>query len=137
MTDRIKKVAYFTMAVADKPGAAASMLQGLSELGVNLLAFSGFPRGRRSQLDFVPEDVAVFRKAAKKVGIAVQAKKAGFLVQGEDRRGAIGDVLEKLAAAGINVTAVDAVSAGSRRYGAILWVKPADLKKAAKALMAV
>ena len=37
-------------------------------------------------------------------------------------------------AAGINVTAVDAACAGGKRYGAILWVKPADHRRAAKAL---
>jgi hypothetical protein len=40
----------------------------------------------------------------------------------------------KLADAKINVTAIDAVSAGGGRYGAILWVKPKDVVKAAQAL---
>ena len=34
----------------------------------------------------------------------------------------------------INVTAVDAVCAGAGRYGAILWVAPRDVTRAAKAL---
>jgi hypothetical protein len=42
--------------------------------------------------------------------------------------------LQKLADAGINVTAADAVSAGQGRYGMILWVKPRDYTRAAKAL---
>ncbi len=137
MAEKTRKVAYFTLSVADKPGEASRILQSLSQAGVNLLAFSGFPRGRRAQLDFVPEDVALFRKAAKRAKLKVMPKKIGFLVQGEDRRGALGDVLQKLAAANINVTAVDAVTAGSKRYGAILWVKPAEVNKAAKVLRAV
>jgi len=36
--------------------------------------------------------------------------------------------------AGVNITALDAVAAGGGRYGAILWVKPAEVRKAAKAL---
>ena len=39
-----------------------------------------------------------------------------------------------LADVGINVTAIDAVGAGAGRYGAILWVKPRDVNKAAKTL---
>ena len=39
-----------------------------------------------------------------------------------------------LADAKINVTAVDAVCAGQGRYGALLWVKAPDVRKAAKAL---
>jgi hypothetical protein len=42
--------------------------------------------------------------------------------------------MSKLADAGINITAIDAVAAGGGRYGAILWVKPAEVRKAAKAL---
>ncbi len=35
----------------------------------------------------------------------------------------------KLAGGKINVTAVDAVTCGEGRYGAILWVKASDAKK--------
>lgn len=136
MADKIKKVAYFAMDVANKPGEASRVLQVLSQAGVNLLAFSGFPRGRRAQLDFVPEDNARFKKALTRAKLKARPKKTGFLVQGEDRLGAVADVLQKLAEANINVTAVDAVSAGDGRYGAILWVKPLDIKKAAKGLKA-
>lgn len=113
------------------------MLGSLSRAGVNLLAFTGFPHGRRAQLDFVPEDVEPFRKALKVAKMKVRAKKSGFLVQGEDRPGSMGDVLQKLAQANINVTAVDGVSAGGGRWGAILWVKPQSVNKAAKVLQAV
>jgi hypothetical protein len=137
MMDVIRKVSYFAMDVADKPGEAARVLTVLSQAGVNLLAFSGFPRGRRSQLDFIPEDVELFRKALSVARLKVQAKKTGFLVQGDDRPGAVAEVLQKLADANINVTAVDGVSAGGGRWGAILWVKPQSVNKAAKVLQAV
>ena len=137
MADVIRKVSYFAMDVADKPGEAARVLTALSRAGVNLLAFSGFPRGRRAQLDFIPEDVELFRKALSTAKLKVQSKKTGFLVQGDDRPGAVADVLQKLADAAINVTAVDGVSAGAGRWGAILWVKPQSVVKAAKVLHAV
>jgi len=98
------------------------------------MAFSGFPKGRRAQLDFIPADPGAFVKTAKKVGWKLSARKSGFLIQGEDRVGALADLLSKLADAKINVTAVDAICGGMERYGAILWVKPPDLKRAAKAL---
>jgi len=135
--DRISKINYFAMDVANKPGEAARVLQELSHAGVNLLALSGFPRGRRAQLDFVPEDPAVFRKAMNRAKLKVRPKKTGFLVQGEDRPGAVADVLQRLADVNINVTAVDAVSAEGGRYGAIIWVKPGDVRRAAKALQSV
>jgi hypothetical protein len=137
MSDMIRKISYFAMDVADKPGEAAKALMVLSQAGVNLLAFSGFPRGRRAQLDFIPDDPVLFRKALSKAKLKVRAKKTGFLVQGDDRPGAVAEVLQKLADAKVNVTAVDGVSAGGGRYGAILWVKPENVNKAAKALQAV
>jgi hypothetical protein len=137
MADVIKKISYFSMGVADKPGEGARILQLLSDAGINLLAFTGFPRGRRAQIDLVPENTAYFRKALARTKLKVRPKKTGFLVHGIDRPGAVAEITRKLAKANINLTAMDAVSAGKGRYGAILWVKPKDVNKAAKALKAV
>jgi hypothetical protein len=134
MADVIRKVAYFAMGVADKPGEAARVLAALADAGVNLLAFSGFPRGRKAQLDFIPEDGRAFKAAARKAKIMTRPQRFGFLIQGADRRGAVAEILRMLADKAINVTAIDAIASGTGRYGAILWVKPKDLNKAAKAL---
>ena len=48
--------------------------------------------------------------------------------------GAAAEPHRKLAEAKINVTAIDTVCAGAGRYGAILWVAPRDVSKAAKLL---
>ena len=48
--------------------------------------------------------------------------------------GALLRVLEKLAKAKINMVAMDAVTAGSRRFGAIFWVKPKDVGRASRVL---
>ncbi len=134
MTDTIRRVDYFYIDTPNKPGEAARALSTLKDAGINLLAFTGFPKGRRAQLDFIPADSAAFVRVAKKAKWKLSAKKSGFLIRGEDRPGALSDVMNKLAAAKINVTAVDAVCAGADRWGAILWVKPRDLARAAKAL---
>jgi prephenate dehydratase len=134
MPDTIQVVDYFYTQAPDKPGEACRVLDALKAAGINLLAFSGFPSRRKSQLDFVPVDSPAFVAAAKKAKIKLSRKKTGFLLQGDDRVGAVCDNLGKLAAAKINVTAIDAVSAGMGRYGAILWVKAKDQKRAAKAL---
>lgn len=137
MADITRKVAYFAMDVPDKPGEGARLLRALADAGVNLLAFSGFPSGRKSQLDFIPEDVAIFKKAVKALKIRIRPQKFGFLIQGNDRKGAVAQLLNVLADKKINVTAIDAVSAGAGRYAAILWVKTADVSKAAKVLGAI
>ncbi len=100
---------------------------------MNLLAFSGFPEGRRAQLDFIPADAAAFKNAAKANKWKVVGPKRGFLIQGDDRVGAIAEIVETLADAKINVTAIDAVCANGR-YGALCWVAPRDVRKAAQIL---
>lgn len=134
MDDSIRLVDYFYIDAADRPGEAARILERLREAGVALLGFSGFPQGRRAQLDFMPADAAAFRAVARKERWKLTGPKKGFLVQGTDRVGAVADFLGKLGAAGINVTATDAVCAGAGRFGMLLWVKPRDVKRAAKAL---
>lgn len=130
----VQKLSYFKISVPNKPGEGARILRALRDEGINLVGFSGFPRGRRSQLDFIPENAATFKAAAKKAGLKLRGEKNCFIIQGEDRPGAMAEILSTLAQAKVNVTALDGVSAGEGRYGAILWVKPAATAKAAKAL---
>lgn len=132
--DTIRKVDYFAMDVPQKVGEGAKVLNAIHHAGVNLLAFTGFPNGRKAQIDFIPEDPAAFQAAAKRAKLRVRRKKIGFLVQGEDRPGAVAELMNRLAHAKINVTAIDAVCAGAGRYGAIFWVQPRDVNKTAKAL---
>ena len=134
MADEIRRVDYFYVQVPDNPGEGARALATLRDAGVNLLAFSGFPEGRRAQLDFVPEDPAAFRQAAKKAGWKVIGPKKAFVVQGDDRVGAVADVLGKVADAKINVIATEAICAGAGRYGVILWVASRDVGKTARVL---
>lgn len=133
MYNTIRKVGYYKIETPNKAGEGARILGALKEAGVNLLAFTGFPYGRRAQMDFIPEDEAAFKKAAKEAGLKLSARKTGFLVQGEDRVGAVADLLYMLANAKINVTAIDAVVLGGS-YGAILWVKSEDVRKATRIL---
>jgi hypothetical protein len=134
MPDEIKVLDYYYVQVPNKAGAAASLLTSFKEAGINLLAFSGFPEGRRAQLDFVPQDPAAFRAAAKKLGVAISPKKAVFLIQGSERCGIAADLLGALAGAGINATSMQVLCAGEDRYGALLWVAQEEVRKAKKVL---
>ncbi len=134
MSDRLRKVDYFHVMIPNRPGQASTIAAGLAGAGVNLLAFSGFPSGKMTQLDLMPEDSAKLKRAAKKLGLKLSARKSGFLFQGDDRVGAMTDLFDKLAAAKINLIAVDAVSSGKGRFGAIFWVKPEAVAKTARLL---
>ncbi|MGH9316949.1 MAG: ACT domain-containing protein, partial [Thermoanaerobaculia bacterium] len=72
--------------------------------------------------------------AAGKAGLKLSDAKRAFLIQGDDRPGAVAGAARKLADAKINITAAAAASSGAGRYGMILWVAPAAYDRAAQAL---
>ncbi|HZR69306.1 MAG TPA: TIGR04282 family arsenosugar biosynthesis glycosyltransferase [Burkholderiales bacterium] len=132
----IKKVVYFSMKVPNKPGTGLAMLKRIAKDRQNLLAFTGFPNSGRAQVDFVPARPTQFAQAARRMGVKVGPRKTAFLVQGQDRVGALTRILQTLAEARINMTAMDAVTAGSGRFGAIFWVRPKDVGRASRLLRA-
>ena len=132
--DGIRRADYFSLEVPNKVGEGARLLGALRDAGINLSAFTAFPSGRRAQIDFVPDDSAAFKAAARKLGMQVSPRKTVFIVEGKDRPGAISEICEKLAAAGINMIAMDAASAGNGRYAGMFWVAPGDVRKATKVL---
>ncbi|MBU1317677.1 MAG: hypothetical protein KKG33_14805 [candidate division Zixibacteria bacterium] len=135
MAEIVRKVDYFYALVGDKPGEARLLLEHLSEKGVNLIAFTAFPVGDgRTQVDFIPEDVQALQWAASEADIKLVGPKKVFLIQGEDRVGALHDHHLQLANAGVNVLAANGVADGRGGFGYVLWVKPEDIDKAAKAL---
>ena len=134
MAANVRIADYFYIEVPERAGEGARALSQLRDAGVNLLALSGFPTGRRAQIDFVPENPAALRAAAKKAGWKLTGPKKIFLIEGEDRIGVMAEAMERLGAAKINVIASQAICAGAGRFGAILWVAPRDVKRAAKAL---
>ncbi len=60
---------------------------------MNLRAFSGFPQGRRAQIDFIPADSAAFGTAARKAKLKLLGPKTGFLIQGEEWIGLVAEVM--------------------------------------------
>jgi len=137
MADRVRKVNYCYVKVPHRAGQGEALLGALREARVNLLAFSGFPvKAGTSQLDMVTENIAPIRRVARKLNMRVSKPKKGFLIQGKDEIGAVHRHIRKLADERINVTAADAVCAGGGRYGMILWVKPGQYARAARALKA-
>ena len=137
MSDRVMKVNYCYVVVPNRAGQGAKVFTAIRESGVNLLAHVGFPRRKGSaQLDFVAPNLTKVRSVARKNGWRVSKQKKAFLVQGSDKSGAVNRHFARLADARVGVTAAAALAAGMNRYGMIVWVKPRDYARAARALKA-
>ena len=137
MTEQVREVQYCHMTVKDKPGEGARVLNALKKAKVNMMAFSGFPSGSgKSQLDMVTDEIGKVQKVAKSNKWKLSPVKKALFVTGTDKMGVVSGMVDKLQEAKINITAVEAVSAGKGRYGMMIWVKPNSFTKAAKLLQA-
>jgi hypothetical protein len=135
MGDEIARFEYRHVIVDNIVGKVSRIVEEMREAGVNLLAFSSFPKGRgKVQIDFIAEDPGVLDRAAGEIGIRLSPSKWGFLIRGTDRPGVVGGILGKLAKARVNVVSVQAISSGTGNFGALLWVDPSDLERASEAL---
>ena len=135
MGDIIWQVKYYYTFVPNKVGAGARIINSLKAEGVDLFALNAFPvSAGRAQVDLLAPNIEVLISAAKKAGIKLVGPKDAFLIQGENRVGALADAIAKLAEAGISVTAAQAAASGEGRFGAIIWVRPRNVRKAARAL---
>ncbi|MFC1550277.1 hypothetical protein ACFL46_03195 [Candidatus Neomarinimicrobiota bacterium] len=132
---KIQKVNYFYTTVEDLPGEAYKLLSLLSDIGINLLAFTTVPMGpTTTQLSIFPEDALKMSDTAKKAGLTLDGPHSALLVQGDDALGALVSIHEKLYEARVNVFASSGVSDGKGGYGYLLYVRPEEYDRAASAL---
>lgn len=135
MAYRIRRVEYFHATVVDQPGEAFKVLSTLAGLGVNLLAFTAVPVGPDStQLTLFPEDPGKMRSEAQKAGMALDGPHRALLVQGDDELGALAIVHERIYRSNVNVYASSAIADGFGKYGHLIYVRPEDYERAARAL---
>ncbi|MCP4573741.1 MAG: hypothetical protein GY838_15390 [bacterium] len=134
-TDTVRTVEYYSATVEDRPGESRRMLEHLSEKGVNLMAYTCYPiEGGRARLDFFPYGIESLREAAADAGLELTGPRKAFLIQGDDRVGALHQYHLALENAGVNVRSSAGVVDGADGFGYVLWVHPDDQGKAAEAL---
>ena len=135
MACTIARVEYFYTTVKDQPGEAYKLLEQLTELGINLLAFTAVPVGpTTTQLTIFPEDPAHLKNEAAKVGIALDGPHPALLVQGDNDLGALAAIHLKIFEANVNVYSASGVTDGRGSFGYVIYVKSEDYDRAAAAL---
>jgi predicted amino acid-binding ACT domain protein len=135
MPDVIRRVDYFNTTIRDRPGEVYRLLSQLAEMGLNLVAFTGVPIGPSStQLTLFPEDTAAMESAAQRAGMRLEGPHPAFLVQGDDKLGALAGFHQDLYRANVNVYASSGVTDGRGTFGYLIYVRPEDYDRAAAAL---
>ncbi len=113
-------MADFSVNLPDEPGELSRLTAMLREAGINLVALWGYGPGTgEARFYCVPEQAEQFRSFAKTAGFEVQEGKTLYL-SGTDEGGALVETLQRIAAAGINLQAIEAVAIRGE-FGCFLW----------------
>jgi hypothetical protein len=135
MAVQVRSVEYYYATVQDRPGQAAELLQLLGEGGVELLAFSIVPTGpTHTQLMLFPAAASQLLATAQRASLALTGPQFALLVQGDHELGALLQVHQALADADINVYASSGVVDAHGGFGYVMFVRPEDMRRAARAL---
>lgn len=92
-----------TVTLEDRPGTLADMGEALGKAGINIDGMCGFPCEGRGVIHILVEDGSAAREALEGAGIQVDGDREVMLLEAEDRPGMLGEVLRKIANAGVNV----------------------------------
>jgi hypothetical protein len=135
MSDTARIVDYFYTCIEDSPGEGYRLLARLKRRDVNFLAFTAFPSGPgQVQLNFIPENNEELQRASAELNVQLMGPRKVFLIQGEDKIGALADTFRTFYNADINIHAANCVADDRGGYSMIIWVSPHDYAAAAEAL---
>jgi hypothetical protein len=130
-----RKVDYFYTTVNTPAAEAYQLLAEFAGLGVDFLAFASVPFGpTTTQLTVFPADSTRLQTVARRSGLTLHGPNPAVLVQGDDEIGALARIHERVRQEGIDVYASSGVTDGRGGYGYILYVRPLDADRAARAL---
>jgi prephenate dehydratase len=123
MKGRWRLMTYFTLGLPNQPGQLARFADQLHAEGINLLGLWGYTGAASGpQLSCVPQIPDAFRRWARGAGLVLEEGKTLYLFD-DDRPGALVETLDRIAAGGINVTAIECVASG-QTFGWFLWAEP-------------
>jgi hypothetical protein len=138
MALNVRNTEYFYVRIENTRESAYELLAQLASEEVSLLAFSAVPFGPNYvELTIFPDRSDTFIQLAKKLGWVVAGPQHAFLVQGDDRLGALADIQRMLLEREVEIYTSTGVTDGSGRFGYVIYFKEEDHERAARALGAV
>jgi len=115
----------FAIELANRPGELARLSAQLQEAGVNLLGLWGdHSVDGKENFHCVPESPKQFRQFAEKEGLQITEGMTVY-IHGDDQEGALADMLELIATAGVSIQAIQAVVIKAE-FGCFIWVGDED-----------
>ncbi len=137
MTLKVDRVDTWAASLEDKPGALAAKLNALTGAGVNLefVIARRTPEKPGTGVVFVtPIKGAAQIRVAREVGFRKGESLHAVRVEGPNRPGHGLNIVEALAAAGLNVRGFSAAALGKRFVGHVSLDNAADAAKALRVL---
>jgi len=126
------KTKQFTIAVENQPGTVAEIAKTLGNAKVNILALLATAQGTGGTVQLVAEDARRAKKALDDARIAYQETPAEEY-ELANKPGALGEILQKLAAKGVNLNSIHATAAKGGKKAVVVYTVDATPKAAAAA----
>ncbi len=92
-----------TIALEDRPGTLATMGELLGSAGINIEGICGAQDGGQSVVHILVENSPAAREVLETGGFTVTGVRDVFVLNIEDRPGALGELSQKLAEAEVNI----------------------------------
>ncbi len=132
MAQTVSRVTALEGKVDDRPGMLAKVLAEARDAGIDFKSIVAWTKHGKGVMCAVPVNLQTALSALAGTPYCVEQVEL-LWVEGDDERGALVGVAEKIAAAGINIEAIH-VSAVAGKYSGTISLRPEDLNRAAEAL---
>ena len=121
------KIKQFTIAVENRPGAAAEVARALGNAKVNILSLAATAQGTSGTIELVAEDPRRAKKALDGAKISYQETAAeGYELP--NKAGALAQYLDRIAAKGINLRSIHATASKGGRKAVVVCTVEAEAK---------
>ncbi|MGI8564395.1 MAG: ACT domain-containing protein [Candidatus Dormibacter sp.] len=92
------------VSLEDRPGALADVAGAIAAAGINVEAVLAYSVGGQTEAHLAFVDGEAARSALEGAGHRVAGERNAFVVQMEDRVGALAELTQRLAGAGVNLS---------------------------------
>ena len=123
------KTKQFSIAIDNQPGAVARIAKTLGEAKVNILSLLGTAQGAAGTVQLIAEDARRAKKALDGARISYQETPAE-IYDLPNKPGALAQVLDKLAAKGVNLNSIHATAAKGGKKAVIVYAAEVAAKAA-------